>query len=270
MKIMLLSDGTGETAALVTRAALAQFEAHGAAFTRYKNIRTQSQVDAIFEESALQFDLIVYTIVTGELRDYINSRCAEIDVPSVDLIGPLLSKMAASFKQMPVSKPGTLHEVNDSYFNRIEAMEFTVRADDGKNSKLFHKADIVLLGVSRTSKTPLSIYLSHHGWKVANLPLVAGIELPSEIYQVDQRKIVGLTIDPQALYEIRKARLEKLGSLSSGEYADMPHILEEIEFANNIFSKNKRWPVFNVTHKALEETAAEIIRVMESRRINSP
>jgi regulator of PEP synthase PpsR (kinase-PPPase family) len=151
------------------------------------------------------------------------------------------------------------------YFKRIEAIEYTVRHDDGKTLNELDKADIVLVGISRTSKTPLSIFLSHKGWKVANIPLVPGSPLPLQLFKIDQRKIIGLIIDIDSLQRIRKNRLEKFGQDSGGEYASIQQILKEIEYAENLFKQNKRWPVFNVTERALEETASEIVRLIASR-----
>ena len=166
-------------------------------------------------------------------------------------------------------KPGLLHQVNDEYYNRVAAMEFTLNHDDGRNVESLHLADVILVGVSRTSKTPLSVYLSHKGLKVVNIPIIEGTDLPKELYEVDQRKIFALTIDAPALEEIRKKRLDRLGAVEhTGNYANQKNVTKELEWANNIFSKNKRWPVFNVTDKALEETAAEILKLINMRKNN--
>jgi regulator of PEP synthase PpsR (kinase-PPPase family) len=155
--------------------------------------------------------------------------------------------------------------VDDRYYKRIEAIEYTVKHDDGKTFSELEKADIILVGISRTSKTPLSIFLSHKGWKVANIPLVLNTPLPKELFDVDQRKIVGLIIDIESLQRIRKNRLEKFGQDPGGEYASLSHIVKEIEYAHQIFKQNKKWPVFNVTERALEETATEITRIVAAR-----
>ena len=207
MKVMIISDGTGETATVVTRAALAQFEDETFQFTRFKNVRSQNQIDAILETNADQHQLIAYTVVSEDLRDYILEKTAELGIPAVDVIGPLLSKVEKLIHQNRKAKPGIFRAINDSYFDRIDAMEFTVRADDGKNVKLFQKADLILVGISRTSKTPLSIYLSHQGFKVANLPLIPGVQIPPEIEDMDQSKFIGLTIDPQALLDRLKRKV---------------------------------------------------------------
>ena len=266
LRIIVLSDVTGETAAQITRAAMLQFSDKEIYFTRYKNIRTKAQVESIFEDAAIHHDMVVYTIVSTELRDFITQKAVEKNVTCIDILGPLLNSMSAFFNLTPKATPGLFHQVNDKYFKRIEAMEYTIAHDDGKDLTNLDSAEIILLGISRTSKTPLSMYLSHQGWKVCNVPLIKDFELPPEIIAADQKKIICLTISADALTTIRKARLERLGQEEGGEYASIDKVLDEIEYADQLFRKNKRWPVFNVTGKALEETASEIIKLMVARR----
>lgn len=270
LKLVIISDGTGETASAMARATMKQFKDHDIYFTRYKNVRTKEQIDAIIGEAAVNHDVVIYTIVKKELREYILQISRQKHVRALDILGPLLTAFSNFFDTEPTSEPGLLHEVNDEYFERVNAMEFTLNHDDGRNLASLHLADVILVGISRTSKTPLSLYLSLHGIKVVNVPLVYGTVLPEGLKEVDQRKIFGLTIDPEALHEIRKNRLERLGMEkgNSGDYAQMDKILQEVEWANSIFQENKRWPVFNVTGKALEETAAEIMRLLQMRKRN--
>lgn len=264
-RIIIISDGTGETAAQITKAAMVQFSNHDVFFTRYKNVRNENQIQAIVEEAESNHDLVVYTIVSPSLRAYLASNARSRNIPCVDLLGPILIGLGNYFGYAPKAIAGLLHDVNENYFKRIEAMEYTIAHDDGRDLTGLERADIVILGISRTSKTPLSMYLSHQGWKVANIPMIHGFELAKEIYEIDQKKIVGLTIDSGYLSTIRRARLERLGQERGGEYADPEKVLEEIEFADQIFKNNRKWVVFNVSGKALEETASEIIRLMESR-----
>lgn len=269
LKVIVISDGTGETASAITRAAMTQFQDKEIFFTRYKNIRSREQIDAIFQEAAIHHDIVVYTIVSVELRAYIAELSKRDHVRSVDVMGPLLSTFSNFFEAEPSYEPGLLHAVNDQYFKRVAAIEFTLNHDDGRNITSLEEADVILVGISRTSKTPLSMYLSLEGTKVVNVPIVMGVPLPEKLFQVDQRKIFGLTIDAEALFQIRKNRLSRLGlSKDEGDYADIAKVTEEIEWANRIFSENKRWPVFNVTGKALEETAAEIIKLLNMRKVN--
>src|SRR4051812_20063686 len=269
-RIIIVSDGTGETAAQMTKAAMVQFSKQNIYFTRYKNVRHEAQIEAICDDAAVNSDLLVYTIVSPALRAFLVSKAREKSIPCVDLLGPILVGLASYFGYEPRSIAGLLHDVNESYFERIAAMEYTIAHDDGRDLTGLDKADLVILGISRTSKTPLSMYLSHQGWRVANIPLIHGFEVPREVYAIDQRRVVGLTIDAADLAQIRRARLERLGQDKGGEYADPEKVNQEIEYANEIFRKNRRWPVFNVTGKALEETASEIIKLMASRRLTPP
>jgi regulator of PEP synthase PpsR (kinase-PPPase family) len=270
LKIVIISDGTGETASLLTKAATLQFSDKDIQFIRYKNIRTRDQIAAIFQDAGGKTDLVVYTIVSPEQRAFIREKSEEIRIPAIDLLGPLLNSLSLFFEAQPKEKPGLFHEVNDRYFNRISAMEYTIKHDDGKDVSELEKADIIILGISRTSKTPLSMFLSHQGWRVCNVPLVRGVPISKEIFAADQDKIVGLTIQADVLQQIRKVRLERLAqepNLSRSEnYASLESVSDEIEYANSIFRQNKRWPVFDVSGKALEETAAEIIRLMTARK----
>ena len=269
LKIIIISDGTGETATGLSRAVMTQFKDKDVYFTRYKNVRTKEQIDSIFNEAAVHHDLIIYTIVGADLRSYIADVARIKHVRTLDVLGPALTAFSNYFDQEPTSEPGLLHQVNDEYFKRVEAMEFTLNHDDGRNLKSLHLADVILVGISRTSKTPLSVFLSLHGYKVVNIPLILGTPLPDELFKVDQRKIFALTIHGDALKEIRKNRLSRLGAKElTGDYASEEKVLEELEWANSIFKENKRWPVFNVTDKALEETASEILRLINMRKNN--
>lgn len=264
--IFIISDGTGETASTMVRAALVQFSDREVNIVRCKNVRTEEQVDSLMEDVFQKRGLIAHTVVSTSLRKKIFTAASEKGIPIVDLLGPLLETLNVYFGQSSENQTaGLLRTVDERYFKRIEAIEFTVKHDDGKVVSGLDQADIVLVGISRTSKTPLSIFLSHKGWKVANVPLVVGTPLPKELFEIDQRKIVGLMIDSESLSRIRRKRLEKFGQDPGGEYASAAHIQKEIDFATQLFKQNKRWPVFDVTDRALEETAAEIVRVVASR-----
>ena len=258
LTVYVLSDGTGETADLMVKAALVQFQRDGLKIIRYKNIRTESQVASIFEEALTSRAIIVFTVVSDELRKFIHKMSEDSGVATVDLLGPLMGILAKFLTKDPHSQPGLFHQVNEYYFKRIEAIEFTVKHDDGRYADNLDLADIILVGLSRTSKTPLSVYLSYKGWKIANVPVVKGIPLPQRLFETDQRKIIGLVIDPATLVRIRRERLIKMGEDPTGEYASLEHVVEEIEYCKELFRKNRRWPVFDVTGKALEETATEV------------
>ncbi len=269
-RLIIVSDGTGETAAQMAKAAMVQFSDEDVYFTRYKNVRNETQIKAICDDAAINKDLFIYTIVSPQLRAFLLSEAKAREIPCVDLLGPLLVGLAQYFGHEPKSIAGLLHNVNEAYFHRIEAMEYTIAHDDGKDLTKLERADLIILGISRTSKTPLSMYFSHQGWRVANVPLIKGFDVPKEIFEVDQKRVIGLTIDPEDLTMIRRARLERLGQDRGGDYADPENVNDEIEYANELFRKNRRWPIFNVTGKALEETASEIIKLMASRRLTPP
>lgn len=264
LTVFVLSDGTGETADQMIKAALVQYVREGLKIARYKNIRTEAQVASIFEEAHQTKAIIVYTVVSDSLRTFIAGLSSQSGVPSVDLLGPVLEVLGRYLTKDPYSQPGLFHQVNEYYFRRIEAIEFTVKHDDGRYPDNLQAADIVLVGLSRTSKTPLSIYLSYKGWKVANVPLVNGIPLPEALGQIDQKKVVGLIIDANTLVRIRRERLVKMGEDPEAKYANLDHVVEEIEYCKEVFKKNRRWPVFDVTGKALEETAAEVEKVIRN------
>jgi regulator of PEP synthase PpsR (kinase-PPPase family) len=265
--IFILSDGTGETASAMVRAVLVQFASLNINIVRCKNVRTEEQIDALMEDVYARKGLIVFTMVGAQMSRKVIETAAQKGIVAVDLMGPLLTALDTylGLNSAGTHTAGLLRAVDEQYFKRIEAIEFTVKHDDGKTLSHLSQADIVLVGISRTSKTPLSIFLSHKGWKVANIPVVLNTPLPEELFQIDQRRIVGLTIDPASLTRIRKKRLEKFGQDPGGEYANMGHIQAEIEYAGQLFRQNRRWPVFDVTDRALEETAAEIVRVVAAR-----
>jgi [pyruvate, water dikinase]-phosphate phosphotransferase / [pyruvate, water dikinase] kinase len=239
LTIFILSDGTGETAATMVRAAIVQYPDMVINIVRCKNVRTEEQIDSLIEDVYARKGIIVFTMVSPQMSRKVMDSAASKGLAAVDLMGPMLLALDTYLGRTSGSHTaGLLRAVDDQYFKRIEAIEFTVKHDDGKTLTHLDQADIILVGISRTSKTPLSIFLSHKGWKVANIPLVLNTPVPEELFKVDQRRIVGLTIDPASLGRIRKKRLEKFGQDPGGEYA---------------------------TDRALEETAAEIVRVVASR-----
>jgi regulator of PEP synthase PpsR (kinase-PPPase family) len=264
--VYIVSDSTGETAATMIRAATVHYREHNFKIIRYKNIRTEAQIASIADEAFQNRAMIIYTVVGISLRNKLKELCTEKGLHHLDLLGPLLSSMD-SFLGVATDSPktGMLRAVDERYFKRIEAIEYTVKHDDGKTLSHLDQADIILVGISRTSKTPLSIFLSSKGWKVANVPMVLNTPLPEELFKVDQRKIVGLIIDTPSLQKIRRSRLEKFGTDPGGEYASLSYIEQELSFADEVFRKNKKWPIFNVTERALEETATEITRIVASR-----
>lgn len=256
--VYLLSDATGETAEKMAMAALTQFREKAVRVKRVSNVRTKTQVYEALDEALPQRALVVYTIVNRELAQLVHDECDSLGLASIDLITPLLLRFAEFFGRSPRETPGLLHGVDEEYFRRIEAVEFTVKHDDGQEIRNLHKADIVLVGVSRTSKTPLSIYLAHRGWKVANVPLVKGIEPPAELFEIDSGRVVGLVIDPDRLAERRAARLKNMGQDPRAAYADYEEIEDELQYARRLYRRHS-WVMLNVSDKAVEETANEVL-----------
>jgi regulator of PEP synthase PpsR (kinase-PPPase family) len=256
--IYLLSDATGETAEKMVMAALTQFRDKAVRLKRVNNVRTKNQVYEALDEALEHRGLVVYTIVNRELAQLIHDECDGLGLTNIDLLTPVLLKLAHYLGRSPKETPGLFHGIDDAYFKRIEAIEFTVKHDDGQEPRNLHLAEIVLVGISRTSKTPLSIYLAHRGWKVANVPLVKGIDPPSQLFEVDPRRVVGLIVDPQRLAEVRAARLRNLGQDPRAAYADYEAIEEELAYARKFFRKHP-WVIVDVSEKAVEEAANEVL-----------
>lgn len=255
--VFIVSDGTGETGYRMLKAVMRQFK-QDVFIKRHANVREESQIREIMESAARNRTLVVYTFVSEELRDLIKQLAGDDGTQCIDLMGPLMAKLTSFLHTEPVAKPGLLHQVDEEYFARIDAIEYAIRHDDSRSVKDVDTADIVIVGVSRTSKTPLSVYLAQEGWKVANIPIVMGMELPSELFQTDQHRIVGLTIEPQRLAEIRRVRLQQLGAKDSS-YAELDRIKQELNYAHGIFSQNPLWFVIDVTGKSIEEASQEVL-----------
>lgn len=256
--VYVLSDATGDTAEKIVMAALTQFQDKRVVLKRLSNVRQKNRVYELLDQAVQEKALVVYTVVNRDLAQLIHDECDSLGLLSIDLITPLLMRLADFFGRSPGETPGLLHSVDEQYFRRVEAVEFTVKHDDGQEVRNLTKADIVLVGVSRTSKTPLSIYLAHRGWKVANVPLVKGIDPPKELFDVDPGRVAGLILDPERLAELRSTRLRNLGQNPRAAYTDFEEIEAELKYARNFFRAN-RWVTINVTGKAVEETANEVL-----------
>ena len=256
--IYLLSDATGETAEKMVMAALTQFRDRPVRLKRVNNVRTKNQVYETLDEALDKQALVVFTIVNRDLAQLVHDECDSLGLVSIDLLTPLLMKVAHCLGRSPKETPGLLHGIDEAYFRRIEAIEFTVKHDDGQEPRNLYQADIVLVGISRTSKTPLSIYLAHRGWKVANVPLVKGIDPPPQLFEVDPKRVAALVIDPQRLLEVRASRLRNLGQDPKAAYADYEEIEEELKYAKKFFRQHP-WTVVDVSSKAVEETANEVL-----------
>ncbi len=258
-RIFVLSDGTGQTGKRVLEAALAQFDLP-VMIIRIPDVRTVEQVNEVVAAAAHDQGMVVYTLVSVELRQAVHIAAMERGVIAVDLLGGLLSKLQDFLHRTPWGRPGLLQQTDAGYYQRVDAMEFTVQHDDGQKLDDLDEADLVIVGPSRTSKTPVSFYLAYRGWKVANVPIILGLEPPEQLRALDPRKVVGLTTDPERLALIRRERLKNMGAEESS-YADLEHIRQELRYSLRL-CKSQRWPVINVTGKAVEETANEIINLV--------
>ena len=266
--IFVISDSSGHTGEQAVRAALAQFENFLVNIKTYPHVTEARRAEAVARLAAREGALIVFTLVKAEVHTAMLKAAVDNDVLAVDLMGPLLRGIANHLGGGRASRgiPGARTSLSAEYFRRIDAVEFTVKHDDGAEPRHLRKSDIVLTGVSRTSKTPVSTYLAQKGWKVANVPLVLGIDPPRELFEVDQTKIYGLTIEPEALHAIRHQRIRHLGLDANSNYGHLEHIFMELEYAHEIFRRNPTWPVIDVTSRAVEETATVILRIHDERQ----
>ena len=260
----VISDSTGETAEKVVRAAMLQFPRAGCEIRVHTRVRTMDAARQILERAASEGALVVFTIVSPQLNEFIHKTSYELRVDAIDVIGSLLGKLSQFLDREPLNTPSGMLPLSDEYFRRIEAVEFSVKSDDGKEPRNFRKADLVLVGVSRTSKTPLSTLIAQRGLKVANLPLVLGIAPPPELDEAPADRIIGLTIAVEQLCEIRQARLRQLGMPSETNYALREHVREELAYAHDLFDK-RGWPVIDVTGRAVEETAMIVLDTLRER-----
>lgn len=262
-EIFLVSDGTGETAAAAARAAMSQFQT-GWRYRFFGELRQETQVRRMMEQASEARAIVVFTLVSDALARAIRRFGTELGVPVVDLLGPVIGAISAHFDLTPQFRPGVLHGFTDDYFRRVEAVEFAVRHDDGTNLHTLFKADIVLTGISRTSKTPLSMYIAQRGYKTGNVPLVPGIEPPRELIDIDPRKVFGLTVDPTVLVNIRRARLRALPSMPYAYYSDPESVNTELRRAQRLF-RARGWRSIDITGRAVEENASRILELYEQK-----
>lgn len=256
--IIVCSDSIGETAEAVVKAAIRQFDAETIRIKRISHISSEDHVREAVQEALTKQAFIAYTLVQPELREMMKRETIAAGVRSVDVMGPMMQAFIDTFNDHPISKPGLLHRLDDAYFRRVEAIEFAVKYDDGRDARGFLQAEIVLIGVSRTSKTPLSIFLAHKGCKVANLPLMPEVKVPPELFQIPKNRIIGLTMDAEYILKIRTERLKTLGLTQTAKYATLTRIVEELEYAHELM-KSLGCLVIDVSDKAIEETASIIL-----------
>jgi len=261
-QIFILSDSTGLTAEMVVNATLSQFKNADVEINRITMLRNRTRLIETIRLAKKVKGIIVHTLVTKELRQLFYSEIKKYDVKSVDLVGSLLDVLTDFLEKQPIGNPGIQRELSESYFRGIEAIEYTVNHDDGQDPDGLHLADIVIVGVSRTSKTPLSIFLSNqYTLRVANVPIILDVAPPNQLFNLDKSKIFGLTISAKRLMEIRKARLERASFISSPKYTKYDRIVEELTYCNQLFTAND-WTVIDVTEKSIEEAASEVLQLI--------
>ncbi|GAA0153473.1 kinase modulator [Lithospermum erythrorhizon] len=276
--IYMVSDGTGWTAEHAVSAALGQFDYclvdRGCSVNThlFSGIDDVERLVEVVKQAAKEGAILVYTLADPAMAESAKQACNLWGVTSTDILGPITEAVAnhlgVSPSGLPRWAPGRTNSLSEDYFRRIEAMEFTIKQDDGALPGNLHKADIILAGVSRTGKTPLSIYLSQKGYKVANVPIVMNVKLPEALFEVDPQRVFALTINPVILQTIRRARAKSLGFNDElkNNYSEMDYVKQELEFAGKIFAQNPVWPVIEVTGKAIEETAAIVLRLYHDRK----
>lgn len=264
LHLHLLSDSTGETLETIAKAALAQFE--GAEVIRHfwPMVRSLQHLDRILGDIAANPGLVFFTLANTEVRVRLEERCATLGLPVVPVLDTAIAALGGALGQDPKARPGRQHVMNEAYFARVEAIHYTIAHDDGVAWEDWEAADIVLAGVSRTSKTPTSIYLANRGYKVANIPIVVESPPPPALFDLRHPLVVGLTTAPERLVQVRRNRLLALNQTPETAYVDQDRVSREVQIARRMFADND-WPVIDVTRRSIEETAAAVINLYNER-----
>jgi [pyruvate, water dikinase]-phosphate phosphotransferase / [pyruvate, water dikinase] kinase len=263
----MVSDSTGETLITVARAVAAQYANVTPIEHVYPLVRSQKQLDRVLSEIEESPGIVLFTLLDDELVDRLQKKCAEINIPSLSIIGPVLQLFQAYLGAETSHRVGAQHVLNAEYFKRIDALNYTMLHDDGQHSEGLEEADIVLVGVSRTSKTPTSIYLANRGIRTANIPLVPGIALPKELEKLSKPLIVSLHATPERLIQVRQNRLLGLGAptMDADTYIDKQSVTDEVMFARKLSARHG-WAQLDVTRRSIEETAAAIMKLLSDRQ----
>ncbi|MBF8981988.1 kinase/pyrophosphorylase [Lutibacter sp. B2] len=263
--VYVISDSIGETGEQVIKAAISQFQCEDYEIRRFSYVADEEQIIEILNEAKNEKSMIVFTMVIPSLRKILIEHANEHKIIAVDIMTPLIDALKIVLEDTPKNEPGLIRKLDEQYFKKVEAIEFAVKYDDGKDPRGLAKSDIVLIGVSRTSKTPLSMYLAHKNIKVANVPLVPEVPVSDELFKINAKKIIGLTTNPIKLNEIRQERLKALGLGNEASYANLNRILEELDYAEKIMKK-VGCPIIDVSNKAIEESANIIIDIIKERK----
>jgi [pyruvate, water dikinase]-phosphate phosphotransferase / [pyruvate, water dikinase] kinase len=260
--VYIVSDSIGDTAEFVVKAVASQFNSGDVETRRVSFVENREQIRELFKEASARNAIIAYTLVVPELRQAMEEEALNHKACTADILGSLMGAFSRVTCSEPRLEPGRVRLMDEKYFRRVAAVEFAVKHDDGKEPRGFNKADVVLVGISRTSKTPLSMYLAHQGIMVANLPLVPEVQAPEELFFVPPEKVIGLIIDPQQLRQIRQERIKALGLTDDANYVAVERIEAELEYARRIMKKIG-CTVFDVSNKAVEEVANRIIQLIK-------
>ncbi|MDG1287227.1 MAG: kinase/pyrophosphorylase [Rickettsiales bacterium] len=265
LHIHLVSDSTAGTVSAIARAVVAEFDEVNGQEHIWALLRSEKQLEKFEQALMASPGPVFYTMVDGELSEKLQRVCARLNLPCINPLERASNILSAYLQQKTSARPGSRHEMNDNYFSRIEAIDYTLSHDDGKRHWELASSDIVLVGPSRTSKSPTCVYLAYGGLKAANVPYVYGVDLPEELFSVEDPLVVGLIIHPRRLIEIRRSRLESIGHETLDNYADDERVEEEIKAARQIYRQNG-WPVIDVSQRSVEETAAAILNIYHRRR----
>jgi len=264
LHLHLVSDSTGETLESIVKAGLGRFEGADTIKHFWPMVRSEGHLDRVIEEIVKRPGLILYTLVTGAVRARLEHRCVALGLPSVSVLDPIIDALAGFLGTTAVTRPGRQHVMDAAYFQRVDAINFTMVHDDGAGAENWEEADIVLAGVARSSKTPTSIYLANRGYKTANIPLVPQSPPPPSLFRLKKPLVVGLTNSPERLIAIRRNRLLTLGQAPDTDYVDVATVTAEVAFARRLFADHDV-PVIDVTRRSIEETAAAIINLVQAR-----
>jgi len=264
----LLSDSTGETLEMIAKAALAQFDDSDVIRHFWPMVRSQQHLERVLGEISANPGLVLFTLVNNTTREALEEKCGVLGLPAVDVLDVVTDALEDMLGQEAKGRPGRQHQMNDAYFARVDAIQFTIAHDDGIAWEDWEEADIVLAGVSRTSKTPTSIYLANRGYKVANIPIVVESPPPRALFGLRRPLVVGLTTAPARLIQVRRNRLLSLSQSPDTDYVDGGKVSEELKYARRMYADNG-WPVIDVTRRSIEETAAAVINLYNERRISA-
>jgi len=259
--VLVVSDGTGVTGERVVRAALTQFDPTSVVVERISKARDRARILSAIELASRRRATILFSLVSPEQRHDLLDEARRQHVQTIDLLGPILSRLSEVLKVSPYAEPGIFHQLDEEYFQRTEAIAFAVKHDDGRMVSELHLADLVLVGVSRTTKTPLSMLLAYRGWRVANVPIILALEPPEELLAIDRSRVIGLTALPSWLEAVRRERARRMARGHEIAYAEPAYIRDELNWFRRI-TEREDWIAIDVTRKAIEETASEIVALM--------